>query len=71
MRIPTPSINTRLPQCREFYRGLEKVRFCLGSGSKYAWKMAGLCVLNSERTPRKWLYLLIIYQADKSNKNPP
>ena len=27
--------------------------------------------LNSERTPRKWLYSPIIYQADKSNKNPP
>ena len=31
--------------------------------------MAGLCVLNSERTPRKWLYPPIIYQADKSNNN--
>ena len=31
--------------------------------------MAGLCVLNSERTPKKWIYPPIIYQADKSNNN--
>ena len=31
----------------------------------------GSIYLNSERTPRKWLYSPIIYQADKSNKNPP